>query len=355
MNFADVKEITIPEGSVKKITASDITLWQKVMGVLQMLNPATVPDENAFISRANGNTVPPSATGGEFRHSDYIEIEAGEEYYFGLVISSASTAGLAWYDGRKSYISGMNLTALGRNDNVATAPDGAKYVRFCWRLDEFNPNWETTVWLCKNHVCNHWTPYFIVPDEYQLLLYIQSSGTQYIDTGITINYALQKIEQRAIAQYTTSNSNRELMGANGYGFWGKNASDKLESAVGATSVTITESALVKNSVSLTTNPQGRGVLFTVNETQYSATASTLANNNYAVYVFAIGGRSGAAASFFGKARVYEYEILLNDEVVSHLVPVKRRSDGVLGMYDLISDQFHANAGTGVFIAGTVLE
>lgn len=355
MNFADVKEITILEGSVKKITASGVTLWQKVMDVLQMLNPATVPDENAFISRANGNIVPPSTTGGEFRHSDYIEIEAGEEYYFGLVISSAATAGLAWYDDRKVYISGMNLTALGRNNNVATAPDGAKYIRFSWRLDEFNPNWETTVWLCKNHVCNHWTPYFIVPDEYQLLLYIQSSGTQYIDTGIAINYALQKIEQRAIAQYTTSSSNRELMGANGYGFWGKSATDKLESAVGTAGGAITESALVKNYVSLMTNPQGRAVLFTINGTQYSATASTLANNNYAVYVFAIGGRGGAAASFFGSAKVYEYEIIINDESAAHLVPCKRRADGVIGMYDLVNEQFHANAGTGTFTAGTVLE
>lgn len=355
IDFDSVNAIAIPDGAVVQITANGVTLWQKVMGVLQMLNPATVPDENAFISRANGNIVPPSATGGEFRHSDYIEIEAGEKYYFGLVISSAATAGLAWYDDRKAYISGMNLTALGRNNNVATAPNGAKYVRFSWRLDEFNPNWETTVWLCKNRVCDHWTPYFIVPDEYQLLLYIQSSGTQYIDTGIAINYALQKIEQRAIAQYTTSSSNSELMGANGYGFWGKNASDKLESAVGATSVTITESALVKNLVSLTTNPQGKTVLFTVNENQYSATASNLANNNYAVYVFAIGGRDGAAASFFGSAKVYEYEIVINDESVAHLVPCKRRSDGVIGMYDLVNEQFHANAGTGTFVAGTVLE
>ncbi len=191
----------------------------------------------------------------------------------------------------------------------------------------------------------------VVPKEYQLLQYIQSSGTQYIDTGIAINYATQKIEQRAIAQYTTSSSNRELMGANGYGFWGKAANNKLESAVGTASGTITESALVKNAVSLTTNPQGNMVLFSVNDNQYSATASSFANNYYAVYIFAIGGRSGAAASFFCKARVYEYEVLVNDESVAHLVPVKRRSDGVLGMYDLVNQQFRTNAGTGTFVAG----
>lgn len=194
----------------------------------------------------------------------------------------------------------------------------------------------------------------VVPKEYQLLQYIQSSGTQYVDTGIAINYATQKIEQRATAQYTTSSSNRELMGANGYGFWGKNASNTLESAVGAAGGTITRSALVKNVVSLTTNPQGRSVLFVANGNQYSATASSFANNLYAVYIFAIGGRSGAAASFYCKARVYEYEVLINDESVAHLVPVKRRSDGVLGMYDLVNQQFRTNAGTGSFTAGNPL-
>lgn len=355
IDFSQVKAISIPEGDVTQIESAGVTLWKKVTGVLQMLNPATVPDENKFISRANGGTVPPSASGGEFRHSGYIEIEAGEEYYFGLVISSASTAGLAWYDESKQFISGMNLSNLGLNENVATAPAGAKYVRFCWRLDEYNPNWISSVWLCKNGVCDHWTPYFVVPSEYQLLFYIQSSGTQYIDTGISINYATQKIEQRAIAQYTTSTTNRELMGANGYGFWGKAENNKLESAVGTAGGAITESALDKNAVRLTTEPQGKTVLFLVNDNQYSATASTLANNYYAVYIFAIGGRNGAAASFFCKAKVYEYEVLLNDEVVSHLVPVKRRSDGVLGMYDLIGNRFRANAGTGTFIAGDTIQ
>lgn len=191
----------------------------------------------------------------------------------------------------------------------------------------------------------------ILPNEYKRLEYIQSSGTQYIDTGVRINYATMKIEQRATAQYMASNKNRELMGANGYGFWGKNASNVLESATGG-SVGITESALVKNAVSLTTDPSDMSVAFTVNGKRYASAASTFANNFYAVYVFAIGGRDGAAASFLCRARVYEYEVVLNNEVVSRLVPCMRRADGVLGMYDLVARRFLTNAGTGTFIAPT---
>lgn len=191
----------------------------------------------------------------------------------------------------------------------------------------------------------------ILPNEYERLEYIQSSGTQYIDTGVLLNYATTKLEQRAVAQYTTSNSSRELMGANGYGFWGKNAQNKLESAVGA-SAGITESALAKNTVSLTTNPSDMSVVFTVNGKRYASSSSTFANNFYAAYVFAIGGRDGAAPSFFCHARVYEYTVLLDDEVVSQLVPCRRRADGVLGMYDLVARRFRTNAGTGTFVAPT---
>lgn len=190
-----------------------------------------------------------------------------------------------------------------------------------------------------------------VPKEYQLLQYIQSSGTQYIDTGVTLNYARKKLQQTATAQYTTNNSNRELMGANGYGFWGKAANNKIESAVG-NAVGITESALSKNTVTLITNPfDDNAIIFEVNSNRYQSRASTLADNDYACYLFALGGRDGAAASFFCNVKIYEYMILLDDVIVSHLIPVKRYSDDTLGMYDIITRNFLVNAGTGTFIAG----
>ena len=201
--------------------------------------------------------------------------------------------------------------------------------------------------------CNNGTLGIIsegIPEEYIRLEYLQSSGTQYIDTGIAINYATQNIEQTATIRYTQSNSNRELMGTNGYGFFGKSASNKLESASGSTSPVI-ESALSKSIVSLMTDPSTKTVTFNVNGKQYTANASTFANNSYSIYIFALGGRDGVAASFFCNARVYDYIIKINGIILAHLLPVKRRSDGVLGMYDIVTNTFKTNAGTGTFIAG----
>lgn len=190
-----------------------------------------------------------------------------------------------------------------------------------------------------------------IPSTYTRLDFLQSTGTQYIDSGIIANFANNKIEQTAVVQYTTSTSNRELMGTNGYGFWGKNASNKIEAALGST--TTNENALNKNSILWRTDPDGKKLTLNVNSNQYTGTASSLVDANYAYYVFALGIRigSGATASFFCNAKVYEYAIAIDDEIVSYLIPCKRNADNVLGMYDVVTGTFKTNAGTGTFTAG----
>lgn len=191
-----------------------------------------------------------------------------------------------------------------------------------------------------------------IPSEYSRLEFLQATGTQYIDSGVVANFANNKIEQTATVQYTTSNTSRELMGTNGYGFWGKNASNKIEAALGQ--VTVTDNALVKNVISWTTNPDGKTLTLNVNSNQYTSTASSFVDANYAYYVFALGIRvdSGAAASFLCHAKVWDYTMAVDDEVVCYLIPVKRNSDNVLGMYDVVTKTFKTNAGTGTFTAGS---
>lgn len=193
-----------------------------------------------------------------------------------------------------------------------------------------------------------------IPDTYTRIDFLQATGTQYIDSGVVANFANNKIEQTATVEYTTNNTTRELMGTNGYGFWGKNASNKIEAALGQ--VTVTDNALTKNVISWTTDPDGNALTLNVNSNQYTSTASSFVDANYAYYVFALGIRvgSGASASFLCHAKVWDYTIAVDNEVVCYLIPVKRNSDDVLGMYDVVTGTFETNAGTGTFIAGSVV-
>lgn len=53
-------------------------------------------------------------------------------------------------------------------------------------------------------------------------------------------------------------------------------------------------------------------------------------------------------------KVYAFYIKDSDTLVSNLIPCKRNSDNVLGMYDTVSGQFFTNAGSGTFTAGPAL-
>lgn len=72
------------------------------------------------------------------------------------------------------------------------------------------------------------------------------------------------------------------------------------------------------------------------------------------YNILIGKRQGTANA--ANLRVFSFKMYdrTNDSLVRNLIPAKRTSDDALGMYDLVNNEFYANAGSGAFIAGNVL-
>lgn len=70
--------------------------------------------------------------------------------------------------------------------------------------------------------------------------------------------------------------------------------------------------------------------------------------NYDLGIFA---RNGSSVTMPAIAKISSVWAKENSEYKINLVPAKRNSDNVIGMYDLVSGQFFTNAGTGDFIAG----
>ena len=62
------------------------------------------------------------------------------------------------------------------------------------------------------------------------------------------------------------------------------------------------------------------------------------------------GRTSNVSSYLS-CKISEFEITEGSTLVQKLIPCKRNSDNVLGMYDLVSNTFLTNAGTGTFTAG----
>jgi len=85
-------------------------------------------------------------------------------------------------------------------------------------------------------------------------------------------------------------------------------------------------------------------LFTVNGVQgtYASYGGNVASGNFYIGVFANVGFTGTPGIF----NAHNFNIYKGSNQLRQYFPVKRASDGVCSLYDLLNDRFEANKGTG---------
>lgn len=205
-----------------------------------------------------------------------------------------------------------------------------------------------------------------LPTGYTKLDYIQSDGACYIDLGRVPNNT-DIIEQKfrkvgtsssTCAWYgsmpsTSSTTPRISLGsyaggsARGNMFCGINRTVNLTEAIDTNAHTIRFRAVTATECSWTFDGEehtGTGV----GSDQYEP-AITLTS-----YIFARHGNDGVQVyDGEGTAIYYHREYLANGTLALDCVPVRRGSDNALGLYDLVSNTFLPNQGTGTFTAGSV--
>ena len=184
-----------------------------------------------------------------------------------------------------------------------------------------------------------------LPDGYTELQYIESTGTQYIDTNFAPNNNTS-VETRAqlysesnvrfFAVYNESSSTPYY----GVGFSG---SKKWVNQTN-TSNTVTNTSTDEN---LHIVYKNKTALY-VDGTQIDNSGSGNFTSNYSIYLLA--ANVGGTASFISSGKLYHTKIWDNDTLVRNFVPAKNAS-GAVGMYDTVNNRFYTNAGTGEFIAG----
>ena len=160
-----------------------------------------------------------------------------------------------------------------------------------------------------------------VPNEYQEVEYLESTGTQYINTGIK-----GESKWQITNQYTTpSDSSQILVGCGeSAGQWFGQNNKKY--ALGTSSDYIYNvSSQTKANILIDFTPNG--VSSTIGDETKNRPGS-LTNNNY--YLF---GRRSDSVTFYSYAQIYKAKVYQNNELVRDLVPVIR-NDGKPGMLDL---------------------
>ena len=178
-----------------------------------------------------------------------------------------------------------------------------------------------------------------LPDGYTELQYLESSGTQWIDTGIKPDqtYALKikfQTEQSSSGGIAVSDANWQ---SNGFGIWCNAA------AFGNGTMQTTEWHGT-TPIEIELSQQGLFVNGNLTWTPDTATFTVPAN----MTLFALNRNGSIAEKLTGK--IYFAQLLKAGKPVRNFIPCTNPS-GIPGMYDAVEDKFYGNAGTGVFLAG----
>lgn len=87
----------------------------------------------------------------------------------------------------------------------------------------------------------------------------------------------------------------------------------------------------------------------------SLAGRTLSQQTSAIGIFTFTQTSNSNIGTVHNYTLYSFRISQNNELVRNYVPCYRKSDGVIGLYDLITNQFLTNLGNGEFTKGENIE
>lgn len=188
-----------------------------------------------------------------------------------------------------------------------------------------------------------------LPAEYEEVEYIESTGTQYIDTGVLTAQDIELdlkfstgVTQRCCmgARYSTSSSSL---------VWGYPEIGKAYVGFGGatTPYNTTPATLYDRTM--------HNVILSSSKYTIDGISQTISNRGtlsrfYNILLFTW-SNAGVPDERMWVGNVYEFKIKKNDVLIRNFIPCYRKSDNVTGLYDLVNNQFYTNAGTGTFLRG----
>ncbi len=187
-----------------------------------------------------------------------------------------------------------------------------------------------------------------LPNEYTPLEYLESTGTQYIDTGVKVN-----ANTLAEFEYQFTGSRYFVFGqiaGLGSCCFGYRATSNGTWWFQRTQANILDSLRHKVVYGIDGNAYRDDLLF--------ATRGTYGCGNtpqdYTIVIFAERNDPENGTINGGHVKIYYFILKEGNNTVRNFIPVRRNSDNVLGMYDLVSNTFFTNSGSGTFVAGPVV-
>ena len=185
-----------------------------------------------------------------------------------------------------------------------------------------------------------------LPSGYKRLEYIQSSGTQYIDTGFKPN---QDTSVFATAKITDVSSYPSIFGArnkNTQMYWMYNNGNGAISTSFVVKINSTEYSLSSAFGEKQTYSIDSGIA-KVGESNVNVSMGTF-QSSYNLYLF--GTDNVGSLQYPAKMKLYSCKISDNGTLVRDYIPCQTTA-AEIGLWDDVNSVFYGNAGTGTFTAG----
>jgi len=193
---------------------------------------------------------------------------------------------------------------------------------------------------------------------YTQLEYIESTGTQYINTNY-IPLAADKFIMD-FQTVSTTNAFEAIFGARqgsylykAYCFFVRFAGSNYYRFSRSGAETLLNNGMYNKRVTLTT--QNKTASWTDGSTTYSgSTTGTVEDCTNALFLFNLNtaGAGGAQVDISpSEIKLYSFEVVRDGSTIHKYIPMKRDSDGAIGLYDQINQVFLTNAGSGTFTPG----
>lgn len=194
-----------------------------------------------------------------------------------------------------------------------------------------------------------------LPSGYTELEYIQSSGTQYIDTGFKPTGNTRVVVD--FLAYNQTTAQQSIFGSR------PGASGRFTLFTGHSTASLqvdynTEKSLADQDVEISGLDLTKRVNISISNklvidgTTVSSTAIKSFTSTYDMYLFA--NNNIGVVQLPSSLNLYSCAIYNDNALVRNFVPCKN-PDGVVGLYDSVNSQFYQNAGTGSFTAGPEVE
>lgn len=192
-----------------------------------------------------------------------------------------------------------------------------------------------------------------LPGAYQQVEYIESTGTQYIDTGVagsnTLTFDIKFLSKNSfnVSSFGTIFGSRKNSWTSQYQL------TSYGTSTGGGQFRWSSSTY--NNLYMKTNEimhvSMDGSKFYRNDgTSFNCTQPA-AFSGFSITLFALNEIDSGKPVQFGKVQLYSLKFYENGVLIRDFVPCYRKRDNEIGLYDLVEGVFYTNAGTGTFLKG----